>query len=119
MKFSRIFSVLAVLLFSALAFSCRDTPSSFLKEYEAFVVSVEKAAEKGSTEKLDNFSDKAKKFAERAKVVVESEDWTKENAAAYARLSGRFAVSMTKLSALKAKEGLGDALERLGKKLKN
>ena len=110
--------VVAVLLaaFASLFVSC-DSSKKFLKDYESFVVAVEKAAEKGATNKLEGFEPKIEKFKARAKELEKNGAWTKDDEVAYAKLSGRLTFAMSKLSVNKTADNVKNALKGIGDKL--
>lgn len=111
MKFTRIVSALMFLILASIFVSCTQSPAGFLKSYESFVVSVEKAVENKESNKVAQFSEKAEDFAAKYKEVSKNDKWSKENDAAYAKLSGRLIAAQTKLSALKAKDDISNTLK--------
>ncbi len=114
---ARILSALVLLVFASLFLSCGSS-DSFLKSYESFVVSVEKAADKGETNKLESFQAKAEKFKEKAKELEKSGKWTKEAEITYAKLSGRFGLAMSRLAVNKTVDNVSNAIKGIGDKLK-
>ncbi|MBR0031945.1 MAG: hypothetical protein IJP61_06635 [Treponema sp.] len=112
----RIISAIVLVAFASMFVSCSS--KVFMKSYESFVVSVEKAAEKGQTNKLESFQAKAEKFKEKARKLEKSGNWTKEDEVSYAKLSGRLALAMSKLSVSKAADSVSNAIKGIGDKLK-
>ena len=112
----RIISAIVRVAFASMFVSCSS--KVFMKSYESFVVSVEKAAEKGQTNKLESFQAKAEKFKEKARKLEKSGNWTKEDEVSYAKLSGRLALAMSKLSVSKAADSVSNAIKGIGDKLK-
>ncbi len=112
----RIISAIVLVAFASMFVSCSS--KVFMKSYESFVVSVEKAAEKGQTNKLESFQAKAEKFKEKARKLEKSGNWTKEDEVSYAKLSGRLALAMSHLAGYKTADYVQNAIKGIGDKLK-
>ena len=101
--FIRFISFLCIALVSLSLFSCGETPAQkFLREYEAFVVSAEKSAEKKAVGKIESLSKKEEVFVKKTgELAKKTELWTASDAAEFAKLKARFVAAESKLAAQK------------------
>lgn len=76
----------------------RQAIDAFLKEYEAFVVKAEKAADTNKISDLTNLSLESVKLAEKAQNVENTTEWTPADSVKYLGLTNRYAAAINKLS---------------------
>lgn len=117
-RFIKKIFVIATILFTGLIFiSCEKLTDSqkFLKDYEAFVVSAEKAADNKDVNKIKPLIDKEAEFMKRAGAIGKTAEWTIADAGKFTALSARFTAAEARLSAMKVVEETGDAAQEAGK----
>ena len=76
----------------------RQAIDAFLKEYEAFVVKAEKAADTNKISDLTNLSLESVKLSEKAQNVENTTEWTPADSVKYLGLTNRYAAAINKLS---------------------
>jgi len=118
MKSRKLFSMAsffaAFLSFAlVLSLSSCDSSKSLIADYRAFVESVELAADNGDTELLDSFPAKFDEFEVRRSELSSAGRMTKEAAAEFDRLSGRYTAAVTRLSINKSADSFVNFLDGL------
>ena len=97
----RVIAVLFIVGFlvpSVLFADGRQDVDSFLKTYEAFVISCEKAAKSGDIMSLIDMASKGDELDKKQKKIQKSKHWTKKDDEKMLALTVRFAAAMEKMS---------------------
>ena len=98
----KFFTVLLVLFGVSLAVfadaKSRKQIDSFMKEYETFVVKVEKAADTNKLSDYANFTTEYLKLIEKVDAMENTNDWTISDSQKYLELTNRYTIAVNKLS---------------------
>lgn len=97
-KLISVLVVLGTLACSVFAAGNRKAIDDFFKEYEAFVVKAEKAAESNKISDLTNLSLESVKLAEACDKIDDTDAWTLDDSAKYLKLTNRYSAAVSKLS---------------------
>lgn len=98
----KFFTVLLVLFGVSLAVfadaKSRKQIDSFMKEYETFVVKVEKAADTNKLSDYANLTTEYLKLIEKVDAMENTNDWTISDSQKYLELTNRYTIAVNKLS---------------------
>ncbi|MCR5606847.1 MAG: hypothetical protein K6F69_08545 [Treponema sp.] len=113
----KVFTFITILFAGLIFISCEKLTDSqkFLKDYEAFVVSAEKAADNKAVNKIKPLIDKEAEYMKKAAAIGKTAEWTIADAGKFTALSARFTAAEARLTAAKAAKETGEVAKEAGK----